>query len=229
MGGGVIVLALETSTRWLSVALWQDGAVLERQAESLTGGSALVLPWVDELLAQAGIAKKNVDGIAFGAGPGSFTGLRLACGVAQGLACGLDRPTLAVGTLAALAWASGEQRVFACMDARMNEVYFAAYERAGSDLTELAVPQVAPPEAVVLPVGSDWVGCGDGFATYGARLPQPAHIRAELYPTATAVAALAAPRLARGEGCDAALAMPFYVRDKVALTTAERLARGGVR
>ena len=223
------LLALETSTRMLSVALWRDGALLERAAESVTGGSALVLPWVDELLAEAGMVMADLDAIAFGAGPGSFTGLRLACGVAQGLAFGLDRPTLAVGTLAALALASGESKVFACLDARMNEVYCAAYTVAGREVTEVQPPQVAPPAMVALPPGDDWVGCGDGFAAYGDALARLARVRADVFPTAAAVAALAAPRLLRGEGTDAALAAPLYVRDKVALTTAERLARGGLR
>ncbi len=223
------VLALETSTRWLSVALWCDGEIVERRTESLTGGSALILPWIDEILAEAGIGFSALDGIAFGAGPGSFTGLRLACGIAQGLAFGLDRPTLAVGTLEALALASGEHQVFACLDARMHEVYFGAYRVAGEQVTEMLAPQVSPPNMVVLPEGVDWVGCGDGFASYGDALPKPARVRADLAPTAAAVAALAAPRLARGEGTDAALAAPLYVRNKVALTTAERFARGGVR
>jgi tRNA threonylcarbamoyladenosine biosynthesis protein TsaB len=226
---GVIVLALETSTRQISVALWQDGKLIERAADSQTGGSMLVLPWVDELLAEAGIAKSRIAGIAFGAGPGSFTGLRLACGVAQGLAFGLDVPAFGVTTLAALALASGEARVFACMDARMNEVYTGAYEVAGREVREIEAPRVAPPEMVALPAGEGWVGCGDGYASYAARLPSPPRVRADVFPTAAAVAELAAPRLARGEGVDAALAMPLYVRDKVALTTAERLARGGVR
>jgi len=225
----VNLLALETSTRWLSVALWRDGAVIERRAESMNGGSALVLPWVGEVLAEAGIGMADLDAIAFGAGPGSFTGLRLACGVAQGLAFGLDRPTLGVTTLAALALASGERHVFACLDARMNEVYCAAYEVTGQEVAEIQALQVAPPAEVALPAGDGWVGCGDGFASYGDRLPQPGRIRADVFPTAAAVAALAAPRLLRGEGTDAALAMPLYVRDKIALTTAERLARGGLR
>lgn len=224
----MIVLALETSTRQISVALWQDGAVLQRAADSQTGGSMLVLPWVDELLAEAGIAKSAVGGIAFGAGPGSFTGLRLACGVAQGLAFGLGIPAFGVTTLAALALASGEPRVFACMDARMNEVYTGAYEVAGEEVAEVEAPRVAAPELVTLPAG-DWIACGDGYASYPQRLPVPGRVRADVFPTAAAVARLAAPRLARGEGVAAALAMPFYVRDKVALTTAERLARGGVR
>lgn len=222
------ILAIETSTRMLSVALWRDGDVIARGADSVTGGSSLVLPWVDELLAEAGMAMAQLDGIAFGAGPGSFTGLRLACGVAQGLAFGLDLPVAGVGTLEALALASGEPRVFACMDARMNEVYFAAYEVAGRRVTGIAAPRVAPPAEVRLPEGT-WAGCGDGFASYGPALPQPARVRADVFPTAAAVAELAAPRLAAGEGVDAAQAMPLYVRDKVALTTAERLARGGLR
>jgi tRNA threonylcarbamoyladenosine biosynthesis protein TsaB len=225
----VIILALETSTRRISVALWQDGKLLQRSADSLTGGSALVLPWINELLAEAGLAKGQLAAIAFGAGPGSFTGLRLACGVAQGLAFGLDIPVLGVTTLAALALASNESRVFACMDARMNEVYTAAYEIIGREAKEIEAPCVRPPETVVVPPGEDWVGCGDGFASYAARLPALPEIRPDVFPTAAAVAELAAPRLARGEGVDAALAMPLYVRDKVALTTAERLARGGLR
>lgn len=224
----MIVLALETSTRMLSVALWRDGDVLERATDSMTGGSGLVLPWVGELLAEAGIAKSQIDGIAFGAGPGSFTGLRLACGVAQGLAFGLDRPTWGVTTLAALALASGEARVFACMDARMSEVYTAAYEVLNGEVTEIERPQVRPPELVVVPQG-EWVACGDGYASYGTALPALPVVRPDVFPTAAAVAALAAPRFARGEGLDAAQAAPLYVRDKVALTTAERLARGGVR
>jgi tRNA threonylcarbamoyladenosine biosynthesis protein TsaB len=222
------ILAIETSTRQISVALWQDGKLIERAADSQTGGSMLVLPWVEELLAEAGIARSRVDAIAFGAGPGSFTGLRLACGVAQGLAFGLDVPALGVTTLAALALASGEARVFACMDARMNEVYTAAYEVANDAITEVEAPRVAPPEMVALPAG-EWIACGDGYASYAARLPAAPRARADVFPTAAAVARLAAPRLARGEGVEAALAMPLYVRDKVALTTAERLARGGVR
>ncbi|HEX8989713.1 MAG TPA: tRNA (adenosine(37)-N6)-threonylcarbamoyltransferase complex dimerization subunit type 1 TsaB [Rhodocyclaceae bacterium] len=224
----MIVLALETSTRQISVALWHGGDVIERAADSQTGGSMLVLPWIDELLAEAGIARSRLDGVAFGAGPGSFTGLRLACGIAQGMAYGLDVPALGVTTLAALALASGEQKVFACMDARMNEVYTGAYEVAGEEVAEVEAPRVAAPELVTLPAG-DWIACGDGYASYPQRLPVPGRVRADVFPTAAAVARLAAPRLAHGEGVAAALAMPLYVRDKVALTTAERLARGGVR
>jgi tRNA threonylcarbamoyladenosine biosynthesis protein TsaB len=225
----VNLLALETSTRRLSVALWRDGQSIGREADSMSGGSGLVLPWIDSILAEAGMAKSALDGIAFGAGPGSFTGLRLACGVAQGLAFGLELPTVAVTTLEALALASGESRVFACMDARMNEVYFAAYEVADGRVTQVCAPRVAPPQQAALPAGGDWSGCGDGYAAYRDALPQMPRMRDDVFPTAAAVAALAAPCFARGEGMGAADAQPLYVRDKVAFTTAERLARGGVR
>lgn len=219
------ILALETATHRLSVALWDAGRVVERAAELPSGGSEWLLPAVGELLAEAGVGLKSLDGIAFGAGPGSFTGLRLAVGCAQGLAFGLDRPVFGIDSLAALALASGEQRVFACLDARMNEVYVAAY----ADGIVVLPPTVSPPEQVPLPPGEGWVGCGDGFASYPGRLPAFGRERADLRPTAAAVAELAAIRFAAGEGGDAAAAAPIYVRDKVALTTAERLARGGTK
>ncbi len=251
------LLAFEASTSRLSVALYRDGAIAEKSAEVPNGGSERLLPWANELLAAAGIALKQLDGLAFGAGPGGFTGLRLACGVTQGLAFGLDLPVAPVGTLAALALASGDGKVLACLDARMNEVYVAAYRVANDSVVEIMAPKVwgiapslaslgtatawrpAPSgpvgagETAALPEGAGWRGAGDGFATVhgdvlrgrmGERL-----IAADesVVPTASAVARLAAPVLARGGGVDAARAVPLYVRDKVALTTAERLARGG--
>lgn len=219
------LLALETATHRLSVALWLDGRVIERAAELPNGSSEWLLPNVHGLLADAGITLKTLDGIAFGAGPGSFTGLRLAAGCAQGLAYGLDLPVLGIGTLEALAWASGENKVFACLDARMNEVYVAAYEEG----VEVMAPVVSPPAQAPLPAGEGWIGCGDGFASYGNLLPKFERVRPELRPTADAVARLAAPRFARGEAVAAAEAVPLYIRDKVALTTAERLARGGTK
>jgi tRNA threonylcarbamoyladenosine biosynthesis protein TsaB len=219
------LLALETATHRLSVALWLDGRVVERAAELPNGSSEWLLPNVQALLAEAGVTLKMLDGIAFGAGPGSFTGLRLAAGCAQGLAYGLDLPVLGIGTLEALALAAGENKVFACLDARMNEVYVAAYEGG----VEVIAPVVCPPAQVPLPAGEGWIGCGDGFASYGNLLPRFDRVRPELRPTADAVARLAAPRFARGEGVSAGEAVQLYIRDKVALTTAERLARGGTK
>jgi tRNA threonylcarbamoyladenosine biosynthesis protein TsaB len=227
------LLAFETATRRLSVALWQDGALIERSGEIPNGGSEHVLPWVQELLAEAGVTLAQIDAIAFGAGPGGFTGLRLACGVAQGLAWGLDIPVLPVSTLEALALASGECAVWACLDARMNEVYGAAYRVDGDSVTQLMAPVCLPPAVAPAPTFAGGWGVGDGFAAYGqvlhARKPDLIGLRADAFPTAAAVLRLAAPAFARGEAVQAALAQPIYVRDKVALTTVERMARGGAK
>jgi len=227
------LLALETATRRLSVALWQDGALIERAEEIPNGGSERLLPWVHELLAEAGLALAQIDGIAFGAGPGGFTGLRLACGVAQGLAYGLDVPVVPVSTLEALALASGESLVWACLDARMNEVYSGAYRVDGDSVRQLMVPVCMPPTTVPAPTFAGGWGLGDGFAAYGplllARKPDLKGVRADVFPTAAAVLRLAIPAFAHGAGVPAAQAQPIYVRDKVALTTAERLARGGAK
>ena len=219
------ILALETATHRLSIALWEDGRLIERAAELPSGSSEWLLPNVRALLAEAGVTLGMLDGIAFGAGPGSFTGLRLAAGCTQGLAFGLDLPVLGIGTLEALALASGEAKAYACLDARMNEVYVAAYDNG----IEVVAPVVCPPAQAPIPAGEGWIGCGDGFADYAAALPQFSRVRVDLRPTADAVARLAAPRFSRGEGVTAAEAVPLYVRDKVALTTAERLARGGTK
>lgn len=227
------LLGFETATRRLSVALWQDGELLERSAELPNGGSELLLPWVRELLAEAGLTLAQIDGIAFGAGPGGFTGLRLACGVTQGLAFGLDLPVLPVSTLEALALACGEREVWTCLDARMNEVYCAAYRVAGDSVEQLMAPACLPPAVAPAPTFAGGWGVGDGFASYGsalaARKPDLAGLHADVFPTAAAVLRLAAPAFAQGCTVAAAAAQPIYVRDKVAMTTRERLARGGLR
>jgi len=229
----VNLIAFEAATSRLSVALWCDAACLERADIVPNGGSERLLPWANELLAEAGISFRQLDGIAFGAGPGSFTGLRLACGVAQGLAFGLDIPVVPVCTLSALAMARGEGKVLSCLDARMNEVYVAACEVVGDSVRELMPKKVDGGGTVPLPDGDAWWGVGDGFATsHGEAIRQRMGERLSgvdvgQFPTAAAVARLAAPVLAHGGGVDAAQAQPFYVRDKVALTTAERLLRSG--
>lgn len=227
-------LAFEASTRRLSVALWHEDALVEKSADVPNGGSEKLLPWASELVAEAGLTLRQLDGIAFGAGPGGFTGLRLACGVTQGLACGLELPVVPVGTLAALALGAGDGKVLACLDARMHEVYVAAYVVAGDSVAEIMAPQVGAGETVQLPEDAGWRGVGDGFGVWGEILRRRMGERlsgdaATLFPTAAAVARLAAPVFASGGGADAAQAVPRYVRDKVALTTVERLARGGTK
>lgn len=210
--------ALDTSTQWCSVALYRDGeiACVERRAGNRH--SELALPMLDALLKRHALGPRQLDYVAFGAGPGSFTGLRIACGIAQGLALAGGLPVLGISALEAIAEESGAQRVIACLDARMHEVYFAALEKRDGLWHEVVPAQCAAPQAVAALQG-DWVGSGNGFAAYGDL--GIAHVMPEVYPTALAVARLAAPRLAAGEGVDAAEAAPTYLRDKVAYTRAE--------
>jgi tRNA threonylcarbamoyladenosine biosynthesis protein TsaB len=225
------LLAFETATRRLSVALWLDGKLLERSADMPNSGSEVLLPWTHELLTEAGLTLKLLDGIAFGAGPGGFTGLRLACGVTQGLAWGLDIPVAPVSTLQALALAAGNGDVWAVLDARMNEVYAAEYRVSGEGVEELSPPVCLPPAVLPAPTFSRGSAIGDGFAAYPELQSRAAGltVHSDGWPTASAVARLGARMFAQGGGVAAIDAQPIYVRDKVALTTAERLARGGVR
>ncbi|MRD73802.1 tRNA (adenosine(37)-N6)-threonylcarbamoyltransferase complex dimerization subunit type 1 TsaB [Rhodocyclus tenuis] len=225
------LLALETSTDTGSVALWLDGALSERVF--VTGEPAgsthshTLLPAVRALLDAASLRFADLDGIAFGNGPGAFTGLRVACAVSQGLAAAHDLPLIPVSTLEAMALSSGGKRVLVALDARMGEVYWGVY-CAGVAQAPLIV---AAPQDVPLPEGTGWLACGNGLAAYpvlAERLQAKATaFQPQLMPAASAVARLAAPRLARGERVAAADAVPVYVRDKVALTVAERLAQGG--
>jgi len=215
--------AFETSTEWCSVALWLDGEVAGIEERAGHGHSERVLPMLDRLVAAAGIALKDLDAVAFGAGPGAFTGLRIACGVAQGLALARGIPAIGVSTLEAMAEESGAKRVVACLDARMGEVYYSAMERHGDRWREVIPALCAAPVSLPMPPGEGWVGCGNGFSVYGSL--GFATVIPDIHPTAVTVARLAAPRLAAGEGVDAALAAPIYVRDKVAFTEAERSAR----
>lgn len=223
----MLFLALESSTDAGSVALWRDGHVTERHCAPGQPSSATILPLVAEMLAEAGLGFADLEAIAFGAGPGSFTGLRVACGVAQGLAFAHGLPVLPVGTLEAMAEDVPASRVVVCLDARMSEVYYGFFV----DGVALGPVGVYPPAAVPLPEGGGWVAAGNALAAYPALserlLPCVDVLQPEILPRASAVARLAAPRLARGEGIDAAEAVPVYVRDKVAFTTAERLAAGG--
>jgi tRNA threonylcarbamoyladenosine biosynthesis protein TsaB len=224
----VRILAIETATERLSLAVSVGGAVTERTLEAGQRHAELVLGEIDALLARAGVGLGDLDGIAYGAGPGSFTGLRIACGVAQGIAAARALPVVGIGTLAALAAAAPATRVVACLDARMGEVYHAAYEkRQGASLQEVIPPGLHRPDAVPLPEGEGWTGCGPGFAAYGDLLVRRhgarlAAVAPAIFPDAAAIARLAAPRFAAGEGLPASAALPLYLRDRVALKTSER-------
>ncbi len=222
------LLAFDTSTEHLSVALsWRDAGqarMLAHQGEGGREASAALIPTAMGLLQQAGLPLAALDAIVFGAGPGSFTGLRTACAVAQGLAFGASLPVLPVETLLAVAEAArashGATRVLALLDARMDEVYAAAYAFDGQAWERQGPITLARPESVDLPAG--YVMAGNAFGPYGERLP--AGERIEVLPGADALLRLAPALIAAGEAQPAAAALPVYVRDKVAQTTAERLA-----
>lgn len=225
------LLALETSTSLGSCALWRDGACAERFCPEGVSHSETLLPLVKTLLADAGVPVSQLDGIAFGAGPGAFTGLRVACGVAQGLAVGASLPVIPVGSLEALAWASGAERCLALLDARMNEVYSGFFERVGHRLSLVGELRVSSPEEQEWPAAGSYTVAGNALSAYLVLAEHASQrglpILPDLMPRAAGIAALAAMRLEAGEVCDPALAAPLYVRDKVAKTVVERLAEGG--
>ena len=224
------LLALETSTDQCSVALWCDGALLTRSLHAPRRQAEILLPMFDEVLAEGGITRGQLDGIAFGRGPGAFTGVRLAVSVAQGLALALDRPVLPVSTLAALALAApvAAPCVLAVLDARMGEVYAGAFRRAAAVLDPLGAETVGAAAVLEVPAAPAWFGVGSGWAVHaealGRRLGAAvlAGVDATAVPEAAQVARLAAPALAAGGGVRADQALPVYLRDKVALTRTER-------
>jgi tRNA threonylcarbamoyladenosine biosynthesis protein TsaB len=223
----VKLLAIDTSTELCSAALWVDGEVTADAVHAGQRHSELLLPMIDALLRGARLDVRGVDAIAYGEGPGSFTGLRIACGVVQGLAFAARLPVVGVGTLVALAQAAAAPQVVCCLDARMQQVYHAAYRRTADGWDCVQEPGVYAPQALPQLPGGDWTGCGNGFTVYaqalherlGASLAAVAPIE---LPHAREIVVLAAAALARGGGKPAAEAVPFYVRDKVALTIEEQ-------
>jgi tRNA threonylcarbamoyladenosine biosynthesis protein TsaB len=218
--------AIETSGEWCSLALWVDGEIHALERRAVNRHSELALPMLEDLFKKKGMQAAQLDAVAFGAGPGAFTGLRIACGLAQGLAFARGLPLIGVSAFEAIAEeaaaGSGAARVVACIDARMREVYYSALERTGGRWREVVPAQCVSPGAAAPPPGSGWIGCGSGFSAFPAFLQNKMNVvRPEVHPTALAIARLAAPRLAAGEGVDAALAAPMYVRDKVAFTREE--------
>jgi tRNA threonylcarbamoyladenosine biosynthesis protein TsaB len=226
-------LAFDTSTDVLSVGLSANG---RSEVRTLAGGaqsSSTLIPTVMDMLTQAGVGLPQLQAIVFGRGPGSFTGLRTACAVAQGLALGADIPVLPVDTLLAVAEEARVQAgvtaqpltVLALLDARMDEVYSAAYDWDGQRWSLRSALQVTPPQAVVLPDAPRVLLAGNAFEGYGDR--RPAGERVQALPTADALLRLAPALFAAGQAVPADQAMPLYIRDKVAQTTAERSAAKG--
>jgi tRNA threonylcarbamoyladenosine biosynthesis protein TsaB len=224
------ILALDTSTEYCSVALSVDGEVDFRDTRAGQTHSQQVLRMVDDLLRRHGLRLENLDGIAYGAGPGSFTGLRIACGVVQGLAFGAGLPVVGIGTLLAMAAGTEANRAVCCVDARMQEIYHAAYEKQGSSWYAVHEPSVCSPGAAPALSGGGWYACGSGFLAYREALDarysgQLDAIDTERYPHARDIARLALARFEANEGVSAEHAAPVYLRDKVALRTDERASR----
>ena len=222
--GMPIILAIETSSELASCALLRGETVISRVSSGVRTHSQSVLPMIQELLAEAGIALKECDAIAFGSGPGSFTGVRTACGIAQGLAFGSDLPVVPVVTLDAMALAChqrhGAADVLAVLDARMGEVYWAQYRFDADAAAPAAVlpPALSAPDGV-LAQGAP-VACGNGLSAYAEAFPAGGH--AEVMPHAEQVARLARIAFAAGKTVTAAEAQPLYLRNKIAYTQAER-------
>ncbi len=226
------LLAIDTATEACSAALWLDGEVYARSRREPRRHAELILPLMEELLAEAGLAVGDLDALAFGRGPGSFTGVRIATGVIQGAALGADLPVVPVSTLATLAQGAlrrhGRRRVLAAFDARMDELYWGAYEAGDDGLMQLRGEEVvASAERVPLPQGDDWFGAGSGWAAAGeslaARLgPVLAGSDAGLVSDARDLAPLAVARFRRGETVAPEQALPVYLRDRVANKPAAR-------
>ncbi|GLK89044.1 tRNA (adenosine(37)-N6)-threonylcarbamoyltransferase complex dimerization subunit type 1 TsaB [Pseudomonas turukhanskensis] len=223
------LLALDTATEACSVALLHDGKVLSHYEVIPRLHAQRLLPMIKDLLAEGGIALSSVDGIAFGRGPGAFTGVRIAIGVVQGLAFALDRPVLPVSNLAVLAQRAlrehGAQQVASAIDARMDEVYWGCYRAEQGEMRLAGLEAVLPPEQANLPrdASGDWFGAGTGWGTFAPRIP--VHVVGQepnMLPHALDLLSLAQFAWARGEALPADQAQPVYLRDKVATPKADR-------
>lgn len=225
------LLALDTSTEFLSLALTLGERTFTHYQSAGAASSQLVLPHIQILLDSANVQLKDLDGIAFGAGPGAFTGVRIASGVAQGLGFGAHLPVVGINTLIAVAEASGQEKVIVCLDARMGEIYHAALVKENGVWSETSETSVCKPQHAPKLAGDNWFGAGSGWAVYrqdltniyASNLSRTASaILDDLTPTAEAIARLAQPIFAAGLAKPAMEAMPIYIRNRVALTMAER-------
>lgn len=235
--GAVNLLALETSTERLSIAVLRGGESFARDIDAGQRHSELTLPLLSELLAEAKLTLRDFDAIAFGQGPGSFTGVRIACGLAQGMALGIGKSLVPVPTQMALAEQTGADQVIVAIDARMGEIYFAAYQRDTAIATgwqAVIAPMLVKPEALPSINGKSWVAVGSGFdapslndqliARYGDQIANVIH---GVLPRALDVVRIAARQL-ENAGLASAIApehaAPLYLRNKVAMTIEERRA-----
>ncbi|MBL8250371.1 MAG: tRNA (adenosine(37)-N6)-threonylcarbamoyltransferase complex dimerization subunit type 1 TsaB [Candidatus Competibacter sp.] len=216
------LLALDTSTEACSAAVLVDGAILERYELAPRRHAALILPMIDALLAEAGLDARRLDAVAFGRGPGAFTGVRIAAGIAQGIAFAADLPVVPVSTLAALASGAsretGRERIAAALDARMGEIYWGTYTVYSGRVEISGEEGVGPPESVAAPAGV-WFGVGSGWRVYSAILARRLTVdgwTGERWPRAGDIARLAADPGRRTAWVAAECALPVYLRNEVA-------------
>ncbi|TAK65032.1 tRNA (adenosine(37)-N6)-threonylcarbamoyltransferase complex dimerization subunit type 1 TsaB [Methylobacter sp.] len=225
------LLAVETSTEACSAALFIDGDIKERFELTPKEHTKLILPMIDSLMTEAGLKPQQLDALAFSRGPGSFTGVRIATGVIQGIALGADLPVVPVSTLAAIAQDffdhNDENVAFVAMDARMGEIFWGVYRREAQGYAELVGEEVVTPaEQVEFPELAG-VGIGSGWSVYPQELMnrlagRVSRYKADMLPKAGAIARLGARGFEQGLAVVVEQAMPVYLRDKVAKKESER-------
>jgi len=226
------LLAFETTTEACSVAIFDHGHILERFEIAPRRHAELALPWADALLAEAGLTRSQLDAVAVSRGPGAFTGVRLGVALAQGIALALDIPIIPVSTLATLACnalAEGEpRRIVSAIDARMGEIYAAAWRMENGMLHALDTETVIAPDAYSLPDEEhNWYGVGSGFSAQQGALAERlqhhfTHIDATALPHAGDLARLAAAAFAQGAAIAPEQLEPAYLRNQVALTLSQQ-------
>jgi tRNA threonylcarbamoyladenosine biosynthesis protein TsaB len=216
------LLGLDTATEACSAALFIDGELAERYQLAPREHGSLILPMIESLLNEAGLSPQQLDGLAFGRGPGSFTGVRIAAGVAQGIAYGAELPVVPVSTLAAIAQGihrqTGAPNVLAAIDARMQEIYWGQFQMGVGGLMASAGPEVVvSPAQAPLPKEGRWTGAGTGWGTYGRELIELLGERVveeipSCFPHAQDILALARPAFETGDTLTAEQALPVYLR-----------------
>lgn len=217
------ILAIDAATEACSAALLAGGTMTERYEVIGRGHAGRLLPMADELLREAGIAVRDLDAVAFGRGPGGFTGIRIAAGIAQGLAAGAGKPIVPVSNLAAVAAGAarfrGESHILVCMDARMGQVYWAVFDCSGERPQAFTRERLSEPGEVELPAGPKVFGAGHGFAAYPALSTRLAGglagVDVAALPRASDIARIGALDFAAGGGLAAAQGLPVYLRDEV--------------
>jgi tRNA threonylcarbamoyladenosine biosynthesis protein TsaB len=220
------ILALDTSTEACSTALLSGDDLFSRFVVQPRKHAELILPMLEEILAEAGVALNDLDALAFGCGPGSFTGVRIAAATVQGVAASANLAVIPISSLAAIAQRavdeSGVEKIACAIDSRMSEVYWGCYRRNDEGMVELKGKEcVMPPQAVPLPQGSSWTGAGTGWSAYEDQLTSRmgsalSGFNGGLLPSAAAIAKLAGVDFQRGKTIPAGQALPVYLRNQVA-------------